>query len=223
MYEHPGVRNSVGRFYQTRRCRDALWERKRLLASNSQDAPLEPPFRVQIMNPSLSKLLDTRGILLRVVPFFFVSCAAIYNIRKGDDPELVNNSLTRLYSGTKQTCSDAVEKTFKIQKGTVESRDDSKGILVSGRFDSKGEEYHPHAGRNGAGSHTNYDQQIQFYVQVFENSKQCGIRIYRTRAWARGKELDEIPANYVMEHFWEPFFKEVAEQINGIPAPPALE
>lgn len=173
------------------------------------------------MRTSSSKLVNVSRVLFRVAPFVFVSCAAIFNARKGDDPELVNKSLTRMYSGTKQTCSEAVEKTFKIQKGTVESRDDSKGVLVSGRFDSKGESYHP-AMRKGEGSYSSYDQQIQFYVQVFENEKQCGVRIYRTRAWAQGKELDEIPANYVMEHFWEPFFKEVAEQINGFPAPPAL-
>jgi len=153
-------------------------------------------------------------LILFGLPILVTGCA-LFGFKRGDDPELAK-MLTRYYSGPKAKCAEAVEKTFKAQKGMVERRDDSKGLMVSSRFDSEGQEYHASTNKDSSGQYTSVQQQHQLYVKVLEKGSQCGVRIYRTRAWSRGKEIELLPVGYATEHVWDPFFKEVNEQIRPL-------
>jgi hypothetical protein len=144
-----------------------------------------------------------------------------------DDRAALRPHLTRHFQAPRDACFNATRGALDELEIAIEREDRALGQIETRRVSYVATAYRPgspgstRTGADGTttrvsgtpGTTIQQQQQYKYYIVVTGDAGQCTVEVARFRAWAEGRELDEVVVTYARDHIWKPFFREVEEHL----------
>lgn len=128
------------------------------------------------------------------------------------DEKLLNENLTKSYNSSKVKSYNATIAALKTLKIGIEKQDKVKGTIVTERVPFY-EVIHVRGTQSSAVGQS-FVATHQYYLLISGNDSSSTVKAYKYRLWRNNVEIDELNASWTKENVWDPFFKEIQNQLD---------
>jgi len=152
-----------------------------------------------------------KKILFLLLGFsFFSSGCANFDSTKIDQ-KLFDKYLTKSYNYSKNKTWEATLAALKFYKTGIAKMDKARGIIITKKVPFY--EMIRVTGYGGSGTGQSFVASHKYYLKVTGNSSKSTVKAYKYRFWRNNVEETKLNAPWNKENNWDPFFKEIQNQL----------